>query len=91
MDKDDGGAAFPRNSVPATVTYDGNRSHHTMFVPAQDGMTLRDYFAAAAIPSLLSNDIEAIARSASKEETVGEFLAKQAYKMADAMLAERSK
>jgi hypothetical protein len=90
MAKDDA-SAFPNTQKTDYVVKCKCGNNVTFNDVNQSGMTLRDYFAAAAIPSLLSNDIEAIARSASKEETVGEFLAKQAYKMADAMLAERSK
>ena len=77
--KNTGGSAYPRNLVPGTVTTDGEgRQHHTLFVPAQEGMSLRDYFAAAALGNLDSRGI--VQRSA-----------KWCYEMADAMLAERDK
>ena len=80
MSKPDGGPAFPRAHVPATVTDMGNWQHHTPFVPAQDGMTLRDYFAAAALSGAL---YDASINAAD--------LAKDAYGIADAMLAARDK
>lgn len=74
-----GGSAYPRNHVPGTVTTDGEgRQRHTLFVPAQEGMTLRDYFAAAALGGL----------PAVLDETK---TATWCYEMADAMLAERDK
>mgnify|MGYP003647586273 CR=1 FL=1 len=77
--KNTGGSAYPRNLVPGTVTTDGEgRQHHTLFVPAQEGMSLRDYFAAAALGGLA--DVV--------DETKA---AKWCYEMADAMLAERDK
>lgn len=45
--KDDGGAAFPR-TLTINDGIDSYKEKHTV------GMTLRDYFAAAALPSILS-------------------------------------
>jgi hypothetical protein len=67
--KDTGGSAFP--------------SHGSMGEVANEGMTLRDYFAAKAMQGLLS------AHNPMITDTNG--IAKAAYKMADAMLAERNK
>ena len=81
--KNTGGPAYPRNHVPGTVTTDGEgRQHHTLFVPAQEGMTLRDYFAAAALTALINT------RSAG--DGFDEH-ADDAYAIADEMLAERDK
>jgi hypothetical protein len=69
----DGGPAFPLgeyvviNSVPTTAL--------------SNGMTLRDYFAAAALPVLLT----------SSPQPHAEHAAQWAYVQADAMLAERTK
>jgi len=63
---DDGGSAFPNKG-------DGD---------SYDGMTLRDYFAAAALTGSLSST-EGPASPDSE--------AKNAFKYADAMLAERAK
>lgn len=51
-------------------------------VPWQDGMTLRDYFAAKALP-------EIIRQAALVDEVPDSDLARQAYLMADAMLKAR--
>ena len=76
-----GGPAFPRNYVPGSVTTDGSgRQYHTAFIPAQEGMTLRDYFAAVALQGLL----------ASPNSGTGSAVV-SAYRVADAMLAEREK
>lgn len=65
MSKDDGGSAFPQP--------------HTKAEPS-DGMSLRDYFAAAALSMVvMSEKLEATDR------------AEIAYAVADAMLEERKK
>jgi hypothetical protein len=64
-----GGQAFPR----------------TGFHKEQDGMTLRDYFAAKAMQGLLA---QSGGTAHSSDVGLG---AEYAYKMADAMLAERNK
>ena len=52
-------------------------------VDINEGMTLRDYFAGQALQGMLSNtDIDFFA-------TGYEYYAKEAYRLADAMLAER--
>jgi hypothetical protein len=66
--KDTGGPAFP---VPAELCQD-------LTVQEQRGMTLRDYFAAKAMHSLMHTQYV-------------DNLAHEAYMIADAMLAERSK
>lgn len=76
-----GGPAFPRNHAPGTVTTDGEgRQHHTLFVPAQEGMTLRDYFAAAALQGLLAST-----------KTADGSAVVSAYRVADFMILERDK
>lgn len=70
----DGGPAFPCES---SIIVNGKQ----VTVPAQ-GMTLRDYFAAAAMQGLL-HDPKVCG-------TVAEY-ANAAYQFADAMLAERTK
>lgn len=62
--KNDGGPAFP---VPNDANVNG-----------QEGMTLRDYFAAKAMQGLITNP-----------KNVGRAGASLAYQMADAMLAAR--
>lgn len=65
-----GGPAFPRED------YQGDSA------PGQTGMSLRDYFAAAAMQGMYAEDAE---------RHTFEGVAKAAYLTADAMLAERSK
>jgi hypothetical protein len=72
----DGGPAFPV-SPPPTIP-------NGYYYHAEAGMTLRDYFAAAALQGLLASP-----------DTVGTAgfvaYAYHAYQYADAMLAERAK
>lgn len=68
-----GGAAFPASG------------HPDMQFVAQEGMTLRDYFAAKAMNGILSNP--AMIDTAT-DQTI-EWVAKNAYQMADAMLKAR--
>ena len=76
-----GGPAFPRNYVPGSVTTDGSgRQYHTPFMPAQEGMTLRDYFAAVALQGLLAST-----------KTADGSAVVSAYRVADAMILERDK
>jgi len=71
----DGGWAFPR---PDGVRYND-----------QFGMTLRDYFAAKAMASLVSAPSAAKAVSSSIPYDQG--IAEMAYTVADAMITEREK
>jgi len=81
--KNDGGAAFPR---PASeFTKDGTLQDGNDAIPAQKGMTLRDYFAAKAMPFMLQFD-NVDGKTATFEE-----IARESYQLADAMLAEREK
>jgi len=76
MDKafNGGGAAFPRTGV-------GNAGH-SYDVPAQDGMSLRDYFAAKAMHAIMLHP------SSNGKDSYD--IAMNAYDIADAMLAERA-
>jgi hypothetical protein len=67
MSKEDGGPAFPRDH-----SHDGH-----------NGMSLRDYFAAKAMASILCQP--------EWEEMTGADVSKWAYEYADAMLKERAK
>lgn len=68
-----GGAAFPASGHPG------------MQFVAQEGMELRDYFSAKAMQGILSN--HAMIDTAT-DQTL-EWVAKNAYKTADAMLKAR--
>lgn len=71
----DGGPAFARSAFAP----DGVRYEDCGISEEQEGMTLRDYFAAAALTGLLARKVTAPADS----------LADQAYELADAMIARR--
>ena len=85
MSKPDGGAAFPQFYNDAIVCGDAKKF---------DGMTLRDYFAAAALPpvwELIFRQIEKDTLAAEKKNAPREYAARMCYGLADAMLAERDK
>ena len=63
----DGGPAFPLQSIGPE------------FMPGYSGMTLRDYFAAAALQGML----------ASNEKGNSNFFSETSYRIADAMLKAR--
>jgi hypothetical protein len=68
--------AFPHNTV--VVDKDGGIIEH------HKGMTLRDYFAAKAMHKVNMNNY-----STMSSESYEEYIARHAYKMADAMLKAR--
>jgi hypothetical protein len=70
---DDGGSAFAR-----PMSHDGDGPRADAF-PAQDGMSLRDYFAGQALAGLLVNDTD----------TKIVDTATDAYRIADAMIKAR--
>lgn len=74
--KEDGGAAFPR-PLPKIET---SPEEAFRIIESYSGMSLRDYFAAKAI--------ESAARESEACENA-EYLAESAYRIADAMLAQR--
>ena len=79
MTHTDGGPAFPRpfsEQSPPDLYHESRPSHQ-----AQDGISKRDYFAAAALTGFLANHINY--KDLSR-------VAKDSYRMADAMLRERS-
>lgn len=65
--------------------------------PADPGMDLRDYFAAAAMQGMIASVCDAHARSEAMKEadelrvTLHEYFATSAYRTADAMLKAREK
>jgi hypothetical protein len=75
----DGGPAFPQTG------WKGSRDDIVVF----HGMSLRDYFAAAALPGCQFLAIERV--KANGITCTTEDHAAMAYQLADAMLAERSK
>lgn len=98
MSARDGGPAFPRphswDESPVTGIHEGDRIEpHS----AQDGMTLRDYFAAAALTGYRAGmaheaQMDPLTKTTpSVRVAVCESVAGWAYRDADAMLAERAK
>ena len=75
---DDGGSAFP---VPTPESTDG-RTH-------DGGMSLRDYFAAAALTGLIGDFMKSAASNKSDPEKSKDSLVGACYHVADAMLAAR--
>lgn len=76
---DDGGPAFPTEPN----TQPGFYLHH--------GMSLRDYFAGQALPAVIVVTSEGNHRPIMRdgERTIAPAIARDAYEMADAMLAAR--
>lgn len=69
----DGGPAFPISSPSGTPEY----------MPMRDGMTLRDYFAAACIPEMIRLSMD------QDGGWLTENVANGCYNLADAMLKAR--
>lgn len=88
MSRPDGGAAFPR-----PLGHNGQPTYSEVST-AQDGMSLRDWFAGQALNGCFASDrwIDGIDKNAAQLGV--EFaaaIAVMAYKYADTMLAERAK
>lgn len=84
--KDDGGQAFPVSLFPGPMG-----DLHA----GEPGMTLRDYYAAQAMPVVMGTmpDTGSV-KNADPEllaQAIGATVARWSYAIADAMLAERSK
>ena len=79
---DDGGSAFP---LPDLSSY-GMGPRENM-----SGMSLRDYFAAAALQGLLAAPLEGASFGSMTSEQVRQLFAKGAYEYADAMLEARKR
>ena len=75
-----GGPAFPVSSRPGGIEYGHQDSESTWQYP---GMTLWDYYAAAALQGCLASDIDDALSPA--------LAAQEAADMADHMIAERAK
>jgi hypothetical protein len=87
MARYDGGAAFPSPS-----TWNPNTGEQ--YDASELGMTLRDYFAAAALPAVLQtwhneNDRPGIDSLVVDRDSVADSVADDCYCMADAMLKAR--
>lgn len=86
--KPDGGPAFPGEHIEQT--YLGARGLRERRVPVE-GMTLRDYFAAAALPPLIEFLCQPTHMRNIEYDEARRLAARNAYAYADAMLAEREK
>ena len=77
-----GGPAFPY-AVETGPDYYGRKSHII-----QEGATLRDYFAAKAMSAIQQRGFEMFEKY--EEDLTEESIAREAYALADAMLAARA-
>jgi hypothetical protein len=84
-DIDDGGPAFP--SVESGEEWSDMKCEYVMRTYAAGGMSLRDYFAAKALP--LAWAVEQAAPTSLRMEPSYAGAAMRAYYMADAMLKAR--
>ena len=83
MSKNDGGPAFPGPALHKIVHMPDGREEIINF----SGMSLRDYFAVAALQALHCSD----ERGGIWTKEAEQISARNAYALADAMLAERAK
>lgn len=82
----DGGPAF---ATPHTGSFDNGDAHDTrIFYGGNDGMSLRDWFAGQALSGLLQVCTQ---DTLADGPTYGQHISKNAYDLADTMLAERAK
>lgn len=75
---DDGGPAFPTNNAHQS----GPNTYHF------EGLTARDWFAGTAVAGLVLMPLEQLIER-TEGITVGDYLARQAYGIADSMLKAR--
>jgi len=88
-EQEDGGPAFPHSSQPLDRQGNPIMENHSEW-----GMSLRDYFAAAALQGALASKetLEAAALLISRSDgsvTLEQLMAIRSYAFADAMLAAR--
>jgi hypothetical protein len=85
--KENGGPAFARPFSKNGEFSDSQQNR------SQEGMSLRDYFAAKALPAILQSDLMVAATRAAKARGLSpeQAVAMAAYEMADAMLQERAR
>jgi len=79
-----GGPAFP--CLEATVTGIDSDGQERIDTEAHGGMMLRDYFAAQVVVPMVAHRITGHVSYGNEQD-----IAKRAYEVADAMLAERAK
>jgi hypothetical protein len=87
--QDDGGSAFPAGLYAEDVATNGGRYDGTYvnrYEPIDGGMSLRDYFAAKALPAVI---VQCREDTRNTGETLVAYFARKSYELADAMLKER--
>lgn len=79
----DGGAAFPK-------AHDPYPNCQNTYTPSATGMSLRDYFAAAALPGIIiaTSAGQHIPTMQAGEKDLLSAITRDAYALADAMVAE---
>lgn len=85
--KPDGGTAFPAFAPTLVYSSEADRAGHFQPVPT-GGMTLRDYFAGQALSAVIAYEDRGLAQ---EDALPYPSIAREAYAIADAMLAEREK
>ncbi|UUT22119.1 hypothetical protein [Pseudomonas sp. T8] len=90
MDIQDGGPAFPGERPSGQIEYvEGVGNRHVM--ESTEGMSLRDYFAARALTAFMQWELSQLPEGdADSRGAAAARYSKQAYVIADAMLAARS-
>ena len=90
--KDTGGSAFPNTATVIGPNFDPFKGVNLELGQTNQyidmGMSLRDYFAAKAMQTIVGLSPGG---HFSPSEKVGEYMARKSYQIADAMLAERAK
>jgi hypothetical protein len=89
MAEKDGGPAFP--SLEIYEGYNRDRERYEVQSETATGMSLRDYFAAKALMSLLPLFATGTLGLKAGGKVTEDHIAEQSYAFADAMLVERSK
>lgn len=81
----DGGPAFPRPAVRIE-----NSSGDVSWFDEQDGMSIRDYFASAALPAVMAaRTALVVANLDGLDTSTQESIAEECYELADALLLAR--
>lgn len=84
---ENGGPAFPRTGVLMQDEQTGRR----VIRLASDGMTLRDYFAAEALPEAIARELGPLGSYQHFCDGSADIMANAAYMVADAMLRARER
>lgn len=91
MSKDNGGPAFPGKEVFRYLSNSYGEEPIPEYRPVS-GMSLRDYFAGQAMSAMIGVVVTGnLKPEADANGEIGPSLARGAYAVADAMLAERTK